>query len=91
MMPAVRRGSPEYERLLEEERLIVAITETIYSLMQGAGVSKAELANRLGRSRAFVSQILTGERNLTFTDARRREPRARLSLRSRRGAAHEEI
>ena len=65
-MPAVRRGTPAYERLVEEERLIVAATENIYRLMRDEGISKAELAKRIGRSRAFVSQILTGERNLTL-------------------------
>jgi transcriptional regulator with XRE-family HTH domain len=55
----------EHRRLLEQERLIVEATELIVSLMQKGGVTKAELARRLGRSRAYVTQLLRGPQNMT--------------------------
>ena len=37
--------------------------------MQAGGITKAELAKRLGRSRAFVTQALRRDHNLTFKTA----------------------
>lgn len=36
------------------------------SLMTEQGVSKAALARRLGKSRAYVTQTLAGDRNMTL-------------------------
>lgn len=38
----------------------------IAALMEAKGVNKAELAERLGKTRPFVSKVLSGEHNLTF-------------------------
>ncbi len=48
------------------ERLIFNVTEDILLAMQDAGVTQSELAKRMGKSRAFVSQILDGTRNMTL-------------------------
>jgi transcriptional regulator with XRE-family HTH domain len=56
----------EYERLLAQERLILEATEAIVALLEETGVSRQELAKRLGKSKSFVSQILSGERNMTL-------------------------
>ena len=34
--------------------------------MESQGVSKAELARRVGKSRAYVTQSLSGDRNMTL-------------------------
>ncbi|MEO5372486.1 MAG: helix-turn-helix transcriptional regulator [Magnetococcus sp. DMHC-1] len=34
--------------------------------MEEKGISKAQLAERLGKSRSFVSQVLNGHRNMTL-------------------------
>ena len=56
----------EYERLLAQEELILEATEAIVCLLAEAGMNRQELADRLGRSKGFVSQILTGQRNMTL-------------------------
>lgn len=56
----------ERRRIFEQEALAFEATEVISELMAAAGVSKAELARRLGTSRAFVTQTLSGSRNLTL-------------------------
>lgn len=44
----------------------VEISERIYVAMEEQGVSKAELARRLGKSRAYVTKILQGNVNFTI-------------------------
>lgn len=65
-----RQTRPErpttYEQLKEQERLILEATEVISRCMQERGVSKAELARRVGRSRAYLTQVLSGSRNMTL-------------------------
>jgi transcriptional regulator with XRE-family HTH domain len=53
-------------RLFEQERLILDATENVFALMESNEVSKAELARRLGRTRAYITQILSGARNMTL-------------------------
>ncbi|QZD97173.1 helix-turn-helix DNA binding domain protein [Gordonia phage Floral] len=58
--------SPEMERMVSEEQLILACTELVYQAMDDAGVeSKQELATMLGVSKNEISQRLSGKRNLT--------------------------
>jgi transcriptional regulator with XRE-family HTH domain len=54
------------DRLLAEERLIVDVTEVIAAEMAKKGMTKAALAKELGRSKAYVSQLLGGSRNMTL-------------------------
>lgn len=56
----------EYERLLCQERLILDVTEQLAGTLEDGGVTRAELARRLGRTPGFVSQVLSGGRNLTL-------------------------
>jgi transcriptional regulator with XRE-family HTH domain len=53
-------------RVFAEEQLIAATTEDIWARMQDKSVSKAELAGALKRSKAYVSQLLSGTRNMTL-------------------------
>src|SRR5207245_2244862 len=55
-----------YERLLEQERLLLLVTERIAEQMERSGVRKAELAERLGTSKSHITQALAGGRNLTL-------------------------
>jgi len=61
-----RKKNLDDERLLDQERLILHATETIVGLLVEQSVSRRELANRLGKSKGFVSQLLSGERNMTL-------------------------
>ena len=60
-----RRGET-YERMVRQEELILDVTERLAVELVKAGVTKAELARRLGRTPGFVSQVLGGGRNLTL-------------------------
>jgi transcriptional regulator with XRE-family HTH domain len=56
------RDDPEFR--LEE--LILDFTEKIAQKMEEKNISRAELARRLGVSRAFVTKLLNGNPNLTI-------------------------
>ncbi|HYJ33029.1 MAG TPA: helix-turn-helix transcriptional regulator [Candidatus Binatia bacterium] len=59
-------ASSDAQRAHRAEELIRQATETIYDAMKKKAVTKAELARRLGRTNAYVSQILSRNRNLTL-------------------------
>lgn len=60
------QSSVQNRRLLQEEELILDVTESLSRLLEEVGLSKTELARRLGKTKGFVSQILAGGRNLTL-------------------------
>jgi len=49
-----------------EELTFGRVTEMILRLMEEKKVSKAELARKIGKSRAYTTQLLNGRRNLTL-------------------------
>lgn len=53
-------------RTFAQERLIAAATEEVWARMEERDMNKVELAARLGRSKAYVSQVLNGTRNMTL-------------------------
>ena len=57
---------PEFRRLLAQEELILEVTETLCELLEKEKTSRKELADRLGKTKGFVSQLLKGGRNLTL-------------------------
>lgn len=59
-------NDPEFRKLLAQEELILEVTETICELLDNERVPRKELAERLGKSKGFVSQLLNGGRNLTL-------------------------
>jgi transcriptional regulator with XRE-family HTH domain len=82
-------AASEAQQTHREEELIRQVTETIYDMMKKKRVTKAELARRMGRTNAYVSQILSGDRNLTLRTiadvalALEMHPRVALSDKSR--------
>jgi len=69
MAPSVRNDDmhdPEFRRLLAQEELILEVTEVLCGLLEDEKVSRKELADRLGKTKGFVSQLLNGGRNLTL-------------------------
>jgi len=58
--------SAERQKLLFEEELILDVTETIWEDMERLNINKVELAERLGKSKAHMSQLLNGSRNMTL-------------------------
>ncbi|MGA7563726.1 MAG: helix-turn-helix transcriptional regulator [Desulfobaccales bacterium] len=57
---------PEFAKMMAQGDLIMEVTETLCELLEKEGVSRKELAERLGKSKGFVSQLLNGGRNLTL-------------------------
>ena len=58
--------TPEARRRYEEERLILWTTEAIREAMEERGLNRAAVAGKLGTSRANVTQLLSGSRNMTL-------------------------
>ena len=54
------------ERVYAREELVYNVTEDILVALEDLDVSKKELARRLGKSRSYVTQILSGARNMTL-------------------------
>jgi transcriptional regulator with XRE-family HTH domain len=58
-------ADPEFRRLLSIETLVAEAAEIIAKLMSEQNLSKADLARRLNKSRAWVTQLLSGKANMT--------------------------
>jgi len=57
---------PEFRRLLTIEALVTEASEMIARLMAERNVSRADLARKLNKSRAWVTQLLSGKANVTI-------------------------
>jgi len=53
-------------RTYAREDLIYNVTEDLLVQMEQLSVTKLELARRLGKSRSYVTQMLSGGRNMTL-------------------------
>ena len=62
LMEADHRRRPRLRR----EELILDVTEALTQAMAASGVTRAELARRLGSTRGHITQLLAGGRNLTL-------------------------
>lgn len=56
----------EFQKVFAQEDLIMEVTETLCELLEKEKVSRKELAERMGKSKGFISQLLNGGRNLTL-------------------------
>ena len=63
---AFEMSSVSNRRLLRQEELILEVTEALSAALEKEGITKKDLADRLGKTRGFVSQLLAGGRNLTL-------------------------
>jgi transcriptional regulator with XRE-family HTH domain len=59
-------SSVQNRRLLRQEELILKAATALSELLERQGITKVELAKRLGRTKGFVTQILAGDKNLTL-------------------------
>ena len=57
---------PEDQRHYQQERLIFEATELLSRIMENENLSRTQLASRLGKSKAFVTQTLRGSTNMTL-------------------------
>jgi len=60
------KAEPKRRPALRREELILEVREALTQAMEAAGVTRAELARRLGSTRGHVTQLLAGGRNLTL-------------------------
>jgi antitoxin component HigA of HigAB toxin-antitoxin module len=58
--------NPENRRIFEQERVLVDAAELVSTAMEFRGVNRSELATRLKCSKAYVTQVLRGNQNLTL-------------------------
>lgn len=56
----------EEERLSAEEKLIVDVAEDFWEILEKEGISRKELADRMGKKKSDISQLLSGDRNLSL-------------------------
>ncbi|HEF8785146.1 TPA: helix-turn-helix transcriptional regulator [Providencia alcalifaciens] len=64
--PVKHELSEDEKKKISYERLVFNVTEDILIAMEDAGITQHKLANILGKSKSFVSQILNGKRNMTL-------------------------
>lgn len=60
------QNDPEEMRLLQQEWLILEVTELVGNVMEEKGVRKKDLAEELGRSKGYITQLLDGRANMTL-------------------------
>ena len=53
-------GTAEGMRLYQQERAILEVTELVCRLMDEQGVTRPELARRLGRTKGYIDRLLDG-------------------------------
>jgi len=61
-----KTSSEENRRLLLQEELILEVTEALARALEEQGLQKQELAKRLGKTKGYVTQLLSGGKNLTL-------------------------
>jgi len=54
------------EKLFSREELIYNVTEDLLVIMEELGITKNELAKKIGKSKSYVTQVLNGSRNMTL-------------------------
>ncbi len=55
------------ERAYAREDLVFNVTEDLLIKMEELNISKVDLAKRLGKSKSYVTQMLSGSRNMTLS------------------------
>lgn len=62
----VQTQDPAFNRLVRQEEFILEVTEALSSALERSGMTQSKLAQKLGCTRGFVSQVFAGGRNLTL-------------------------
>ncbi len=62
----LQESALDARRLMRQEELMLEVTEALTAALKRVGVSQTELARRLHKTKGFVSQVLSGGRNLTL-------------------------
>ena len=68
-------SSKTFEEMIQEfergddywtELAIIEFTEVLIQRMQGQGITRTELARRMGKSKSYVTKVLQGDNNFTI-------------------------
>ena len=59
-------STPDGLKIWHQERVIFEVTERLCELMEERGVNRTELADLLGKTKGYITQILGGNANLTL-------------------------
>jgi len=54
------------KRAFAREELVFNVTEDLLVIMEDMGITKSELARKLGKSKSYITQVLSGSRNMTL-------------------------
>lgn len=54
------------DRAFAREELVYNVTEDLLVFLEDKDISKKELARRLGKSKSYITQVLSGSRNMTL-------------------------
>jgi transcriptional regulator with XRE-family HTH domain len=54
------------QRLYARDAAMLAATAAVVRRLEEQGISRAQVAERIGRTKGFVSQVLSGARNMTL-------------------------
>ena len=55
-----------FKRLMRQEDLIMAVTESFCGILEYENITRSELAKLMGKTKGYISQILSGGRNITL-------------------------
>lgn len=55
------------KKIFAKTSLIQNVTEDIMIAMEDLNISKSQLAKKLGKSKSYITQILSGSRNMTLS------------------------
>lgn len=58
--------SPDNMRRFQQERATLEVTELICKIMVEEGISRSDLAKRLGKTKGYITQLLDGQTNMTI-------------------------
>lgn len=56
----------EFERLIAQEEIIMDVTEAFCKILEDKKMKRNSLAEMMGKTKGYVSQILNGGRNITL-------------------------
>lgn len=59
-------STPDGQRAYQQDRALEAVSDLLCELMANKGITRADLAKRLGKSPGWVTQSLDGDRNKTI-------------------------
>ena len=61
-----KNASKANQKLFSRTELIQNVTEDIMIAMEDLNISKSGLAKKIGKSKSYVTQLLSGSRNMTL-------------------------